>query len=128
MSECLEIYIKMLPKLKINKEAMRRATSTGFLNATDMADYLVTKGMAFRQAHDCVGKAVAYASNKNKELHELTLKELKSFSSHIKKDIFDILTIEQMINRRESFGGTSLNNVKAAIKTAEKELAVKIGD
>ena len=73
-----------------------------------------------------MGKAVAYASNKNKELHELTLKELKSFSSHIRKDIFDILTTEQMINRRESFGGTSLKNVRAAIIKAEKDLAVKM--
>ncbi|MFO7971012.1 MAG: argininosuccinate lyase [Desulfobacterales bacterium] len=126
LSECLEIYIKMLPNLKINKDVMRRATSTGFLNATDMADYLVTKGMPFRQAHDCVGKAVAYAWTKKKELHELTLKELKSFSSHIEKDIFDILTIEQMINRRDSFGGTSLKNVRAAIKKAEKDIAVKM--
>ena len=126
LSECLGVYIKMLPKLEINKDAMARATSTGFLNATDMADYLVTKGMAFRQAHDCVGKAVAYAWTKKKELHELTLKELNAFSSHIKKDIFDILTTEQMINRRKSFGGTSLTNVKAAIKKAEKDLAVKM--
>jgi argininosuccinate lyase len=126
LSKCLEIYIKMLPKLKINKEAMERATSTGFLNATDMADYLVSKGMAFRQAHDCVGKAVAYAWSKKKELHELTLKELKSFSSSITRDIFDILTIKQMINRRESLGGTSLKNVRAAIKKAEKDLAVKM--
>ena len=128
LSECLEIYIKMLPKLKVNKEAMQQATSTGFLNATDMADYLVTKGMAFRQAHGCVGEAVAYASNKKKELHELTLKELKSFSSHIEKGIFDILTTDQMINRRTSFGGTALKNVKAAINNAEKDLAVETGD
>jgi argininosuccinate lyase len=126
LSECLEIYIKMLPKLEINKEAMERATSTGFLNATDMADYLVAKGMAFRQAHDCVGKVVAYAWSKKKELHELTLKELKSFSSSITKDIFDILTTKQMINRRKSFGGTSLKNVRVAVKKAEKDLAVKM--
>ena len=128
LTECLEIYIKMLPKLKVNKETMERAASKGFLNATDMADYLVTKGMAFRQAHGCVGEAVAYASNKKKELHELTLKELKSFSSHIEKGIFDILTTDQMINRRTSFGGTALKNVKAAINNAEKDLAVETGD
>jgi argininosuccinate lyase len=128
LTECLEIYIKMLPKLKVNKEAMQQATSTGFLNATDMADYLVTKGMAFRQAHGCVGEAVAYASNKKKELHELTLEELKSFSSHIEKGIFNILTTDQMINRRKSFGGTALENVKAAMNKAEKDLAVKIED
>ena len=125
LAQCIEIYIKMLPKLKTNTEAMERATATGFLNATDMADYLVAGGMPFRKAHSCVGEAVAYASSKKKELHELTLKELKSFSSHIKKDIFKILTIDQMINRRKSIGGTALKCVKAEIKEAERTLKNK---
>ena len=125
LTQCIEIYIKMLPKLKINRETMERATATGFLNATDMADYLVADGMPFREAHSCVGEAVAYASSKKKELHELTLKELKSFSSHFKKDIFKILTTDQMINRRKSTGGTALKCVKAAIKEAERALANK---
>jgi argininosuccinate lyase len=123
LRECIDIYAKMLPRLKINQESMRQAASRGFLNATDMADYLVAGGMPFRQAHGCVGEAVAYASSRKKELHELTLKELKSFSSHFKKDIFSALSIEQMINRRRSIGGTALECVKAAIKKAEKELA-----
>jgi argininosuccinate lyase len=126
LKQCIEIYIKMLPKLKINRETMERATSRGFLNATDMADYLVVSGMPFRQAHGCVGAAVAYALSQKKELHELTLKELKSFSSHIKKDIFKILTTDQMINRRKSIGGTALECVKAAIKEAEKALKIKM--
>ncbi len=126
LTGCIEIYIKMLPKLKINQEAMQQATSKGFLNATDMADYLVAGGMPFRQAHGCVGEAVAYASSKKKELHELTLEELQSFSSHIQKDIFDILTIDQMINRRKSIGGTASECVKAAIEAAEKELKIKL--
>jgi argininosuccinate lyase len=91
-----------------------------------MADYLVSTGIPFRQAHGCVGEAVAYASNKKKELHELTLEELQSFSSHIKRDIFKILTLDQMIHRRKSLGGTASENVRAAIKTAEEELASKI--
>ena len=127
LKKCIEIYIKMLPKLKINQETMVRATSKGFLNATDMADYLVVGGMPFHQAHSCVGEVVAYASSKKKELHELTLKELKSFSSHIKKDIFKILTTDQMINRRKSIGGTASKCVKAEIKAAEKELKIKMG-
>jgi argininosuccinate lyase len=122
LRECIDIYIKMLPRLKINQEAMRLATSKGFLNATDMADYLVAGGMPFRQAHGCVGEAVAYASHRKKELHELTLKELKSFSSHFKKDIFSILSTDQMINRRKSVGGTALECVEAAIRKAEKDL------
>lgn len=121
LKECIEVYIRMLPKLKINAETMRKATARGYLNATDMADYLVAGGMPFRQAHGCVGRAVAYALEHKKELNELNLEELQSFSSHIKEDIFDILTTEQMINRRKSFGGTALENVKAAIKKAEKK-------
>ena len=126
LKQCIEVYIKMLPKLKINMEAMNTAATRGFLNATDMADYLVSTGIPFRQAHGCVGEAVAYASNKKKELHELTLEELQSFSSHIKRDVFKILTLDQMINRRKSLGGTALENVRAAIKAAEEELASKI--
>jgi argininosuccinate lyase len=120
--ECIEIFGKMFPKLKINREIMRQAASKGFLNATDMADYLVTKGMPFRQAHHCVGQAVGYAFSKKQELHELTLEELKSFSSLIKEDIFDVLEVEQMINRRNSLGGTASENVRDAIKKAEKKL------
>jgi len=118
----IEIYIKMLPKLIINKEAMRRATSEGFMNATDLADYLVTRGMPFRQAHGCIGAAVSYALDKKKELHELTLDELKSFSSLIEEDVFDMLKIQQMIDRRTSFGGTATENVLAAVKEARKHL------
>ncbi len=126
LTECLEVYIKMLPKVKINTAAMQQAAATGYLNATDMADYLVTRGLPFRKAHACVGAAVSYALNKNKELHELSLKELKSFSSLIRKDIFAALATEQMINRRKSFGGTATERVKAAIKAAEKDLAKEV--
>jgi argininosuccinate lyase len=120
LTACIEIYIKMLPHLNIKENAMLQASSRGYLNATDMADYLVVRGMAFREAHSCVGKAVSYAISKNKELHELALKELRSFSSLIQSDIFDILTLDQMINRRTSAGGTATENVTAAIKVAEK--------
>ncbi len=119
---CIDIYSSMLPKLKINKEAMHKAATKGFLNATDLADYLVTAGMPFRQAHACAGKVVSYALDKDKELHELTLKELKTFSSLIKKEVFNIFKTEQMINRRKSFGGTAKENVMAAIKEAETNL------
>ncbi|MEE8432172.1 MAG: argininosuccinate lyase [Candidatus Desulfatibia sp.] len=122
LKECIEINIHMLPKLIVNQLAMQQAATSGFLNATDLADYLVTRGMPFRQAHNCVGQAVSYALKQQKELQELTLKELKSFSSLIKKDVFDVLTTEQMINRRTSFGGTATENVKAAIEAAEKSL------
>jgi len=122
LKACVKIYIKMLPNIEIKKEAMLEAASRGFLNATDMADYLVTKGMPFRQAHSCIGKIVSCAINENKELHEMTLRELESFSSLFKKDVFDILITRQMIDRRKSSGGTATKNVKAAIELAEVEI------
>lgn len=122
LKACIGIYISMLPTIKINKDIMEQATTTGFLNATDMADYLAAKGMPFREAHNCVGKAVSYALGKKKELHELSLEELKSFSSLISADIFNTLTTEQIISRRKSFGGTAGENVIAAIEKAEKDL------
>ena len=126
LKACIEIYTAMLPKIKINKEILYQATTTGFLNATDMADYLVTKGMTFRESHSCVGKAVGYASNCKKELHELTIEEMKSFSTLIAEDIFGVLTPEQMINRRTSFGGTAQANVKAAIQAARQRLSESV--
>lgn len=127
LKACVEIYIKMLPNIKIKKEAMLEAASRGFLNATDMADYLVARGMPFRQAHSCIGKIVSYAISENKELHEMTLKELKPFSSFFKKDVFDILTTRQMIDRRKSSGGTATKNVEAAIKVAEGDIKKEYG-
>jgi len=120
---CLSINIQMIPRITVNREVMRRAASVGFLNATDMADYLVNQGMPFRKAHACVGGAVAYALDKGKELDQLTLDELKSFSPLIKADIFDHLTLEVMIDRRQSLGGTATENLARAIAEARKSLA-----
>ncbi|MFZ0243163.1 MAG: argininosuccinate lyase, partial [Desulfobacterales bacterium] len=85
LQACIEIYAMMLPQITVNRQAMRDATRTGFLNATDFADYLVGKGMAFRNAHHCVGQAVGYALAHHKELEQLTLDELKTFSNLIQK-------------------------------------------
>jgi argininosuccinate lyase len=76
LKACLHINVQMIPRITVNREAMRKAASVGFLNATDMADYLVGKGMPFRKAHACVGSAVAYALDKGCELDQLTLDEL----------------------------------------------------
>ncbi len=122
LTSCINIYIKMLPNILVQKERMLEATTTGFLNATDMADYLVTMGMPFREAHSVVGRAVSYALDKRKELHELSLEELKKLSSLFKEDIFNFLDTRTMIDRRTSYGGTALENVKAEIIKAEKEL------
>lgn len=123
LTACLSINADMIPRITVNRETMRRAASVGFLNATDMADYLVGRGMPFRKAHACVGKAVAYALNKGKELNELTLDELKAFSSLIQEDLYDHLTLEHMVDRRQSMGGTATRNVAAAIEEANRVLA-----
>jgi argininosuccinate lyase len=120
LGACLDIMAKMLPTITIKVDAMRRAASQGFLNATDMADYLVGRGVPFRKAHGIVGKAVAYALGKNKELHTLTLKELQSFSNTIQEDLFEHLILEQMIDRRQSAGGTASNNIRDAIAAARQ--------
>ena len=122
LTACLSINADMIPRIAVNRETMRRAASLGFLNATDMADYLVGRGMPFRKAHACVGKAVAFALDKGKELHELTLDELKGFSSLIQEDLYDHLTLEHMVDRRQSLGGTSTRNVAAAIEEARRVL------
>jgi len=119
---CLRIYINLLPKLGIKIETLRRASNSGYLNATDLADYLVSKGMSFREAHGCVGRAVSHAIAESKELHELDLDVLKTFSERIEGDVFSILTPEAMVNRRLSAGGTATSLVRDAIKTAGTEL------
>ena len=125
LKACIDIYARMIPRMNVNKDAMERATMTGFLNATDFADYLAEKGMPFREAHGIVGKAVQYALEQKKELHELSLKELKSFSSLVSDDIFSFLTVEKMIDRRRSFGGTSGKLVEAAVARAAERLDVE---
>ncbi|MDD2389966.1 MAG: argininosuccinate lyase [Desulfobacterales bacterium] len=122
LKACIEVYENMLPTIKVNKQVMQQATETGFINATDLADYLVTRGMPFREAHGCSGKAVGYAISQHKELQNLSLNELKAISPLFEEEVFDILTLRQMIDRRKSFGGTASENVLAAMQTAENDL------
>ncbi|MGM0454417.1 MAG: argininosuccinate lyase, partial [Thermodesulfobacteriota bacterium] len=119
---CLNIYTKMMPHIAVKADTTKQAASCGYLNATDMADYLVAKGMPFRQAHSCVGKAVAYGLHQGKELHELALSELQQFSDTIESDIYAALSVEQVIDRRRSYGGTATENVGSAIDRAKKRL------
>jgi argininosuccinate lyase len=119
---CLDIYVRMLPRIAVRREITESAAGRGYLNATDMADYLVEKGMPFREAHGCVGRAVAFALGEKKELHELDLDQLKFFSGLIEKDIYSALSVKQMIDRRKTYGGTGTQNVRDAIARAKKLL------
>jgi argininosuccinate lyase len=122
LTACIEVYTQMLPQIQIKKARMLNAASTGYQNATDLADYLVTKGMPFREAHHCVGQAVSFALKKKKEIHDLSIKQLQQFAPQIENDIFDYLATQQMIDRRISMGGTATKAVKAAIRNADKKL------
>ncbi|MFZ7124776.1 MAG: argininosuccinate lyase [Desulfobacterales bacterium] len=119
---CLEVYIQMIPRLKVRSDVMGEAASRGYLSATDLADYLAAKGMPFREAHGCAGRAVAYAIEHGRELHELSLETLKSFSKMIEMDVFEVLTVQQMIDRRTCEGGTATENVRGEIAEALKHL------
>jgi argininosuccinate lyase len=123
LTACIGIYNEMLPEMKFNSTAMRRAASSGFLDATDLADYLVAKGMAFRDAHHVVGAAVGFAMENNQELYQLTLDQLQSFSDLIGDDVYTFLETREMIDRRQSEGGTSTDTVRQAIAAAQKKLA-----
>jgi len=117
---CLKAYADMVPAIQVKKESMREAAMRGFSTATDLADYLVVNGLAFRDAHEVVGKAVAYGVEQKKDLSEMSLSELQQFSKQINQDVFDMLTLEGSVNARDHLGGTAPKQVLAA---AEKVLA-----
>jgi argininosuccinate lyase len=119
---CLMVMSRLLRNLTFNKEAMRKAVDEGYLVATDLADYLVTKGTTFRQAHEAVGKMVLYALDRNKELGQLTLQEMKKFSERIDKDVYAWLDPVSCIDRRNLVGGTGRGVVKDALEKARKEM------
>jgi argininosuccinate lyase len=127
LTACLEIYIQLLPNISFNRIAMQKAAAGGYLNATDLADYLVTKGLPFREAHHCVGQIVRHALGLEKEIHELPLKELQQHAPQIEDDIFDYLGTKQMIDRRTLIGGTATKTVKKAIKAAKQKLKKSAG-
>lgn len=116
----LEIYADMLRGIAVNKVNMRQAALEGFATATDLADYLVKKGMPFRDAHEAVALAVKYAVKKGCDLANLSLKELQQFSTMISDDVFKVLTLEGSVASRNHIGGTAPAQVKQAIARARK--------
>jgi argininosuccinate lyase len=113
----------MIPQLTVNAEAMYRAAKKGFSTATDLADYLVRKGVPFRDAHEVVGKAVRHAEGKSCDLSDLSLDELKSFSAVIDDDVYDVLTLEGSVNARDHVGGTAPEQVLRAIGKLRDSIA-----
>jgi len=119
----LEIYADMLQGIRVDKAAMRSAAAEGFATATDMADYLVKKGTAFKDAHEVVAKAVRHAANKNCDLSDLSLQELQQFSKQISDDVYVVLMLEGSLASRNHRGGTAPAQVKLAIERARQLLA-----
>ena len=121
----LRAFADMMPNVTTNKESMRKAAMQGFSTATDLADYLVGKDMAFRDAHEVVGSAVAYGVETGKDLSEMSLEELQRFSDIITADVFDVLTLEGSVAARDHLGGTAPKQVKARVEEALALLANK---
>lgn len=119
---CLRAYADMVPAIQVKADNMRDAARKGFSTATDLADYLVVNGVAFRDAHEVVGKAVAFGVEQGRDLSEMTLAELQVFSDAIKEDVFDVLTLEGSVNARDHIGGTAPAQVRKAAERAQKEL------
>ena len=119
---CLRAYADMVPAITAKADNMRVAAKRGFSTATDLADYLVKKGMPFRDAHEVVGKSVAFGVEQKRDLSDMTLAELQSFSGTISEDVFDVLTLEGSVQARDHLGGTAPAQVRAAVERARNAL------
>ena len=119
---CLEVTTTVLRNLRVNEERMREATSGGYMNATELADYLARKGMPFREAHEMVGRMVVHAIKRGVELQELPVEEMRSLSPLIEDDVFAALSLEQTLATKSQIGGTSIKRVSAALADARSRL------
>jgi argininosuccinate lyase len=119
---CLEVMCRLLQEISFNADTLKTATENGFLAATDLADYLVRKGMTFREAHDIVGKMVLAAMDQGKELHELNLDIIKGFASEIDEDVYEWLEPSACLEKRNIPGGTGPEMVQKSLNKAKQEL------
>lgn len=123
VKDCLRAFADMIPALQARKDKMYESAKRGFSTATDLADYLVRKGVPFRDAHEVVGKSVAYGVQTGKDLSEMTLAELQQFSTVIEENVFKVLTLEGSVAARNHIGGTAPEQVRAAVVRAKATLA-----
>ena len=122
LNDCLKAFADMVPAIEAHSAAMRNAALKGFATATDLADYLVRAGVAFRDAHEVVGKAVAHCIDAECDLADCSLETLKTFHAGIEHDVYQVLTLEGSIAARDHIGGTAPNQVRAAIALAQTKL------
>jgi argininosuccinate lyase len=121
----LRVFADMIPALGVNRARMTEAARQGFSTATDLADYLVRKGIAFRDAHEIVGRAVLFGVQNARDLSEMTLAELRAFSGVIDEDVFRVLSLEGSVAARSHPGGTAPQQVRSAIALARERLAAR---
>jgi argininosuccinate lyase len=121
--DCLRAFADMIPAVEPKRDVMYQAAKRGFATATDLADYLVRRGTAFRDAHEIVGKAVAHGVKTGKDLSEMSLAELNQFGGGIQEDVFKVLTLEGSVAARNHIGGTAPLQVRQAITQARAELS-----
>ena len=122
VEKCLMVMTRLLKELSFNKKVMKKAIDKGYLVATDLADYLVGRGLTFRKAHQIVGEMVLYAMGQKKEFNQLTLDEMNRFSKEIENDVYAWLDPAQCVERRNLPGGTATERVKKSIKKAKREI------
>jgi argininosuccinate lyase len=122
VSACLKVTSTVLGNITVNKERALAAASTGYMNATELADYLVRKGMPFRDAHETVGRAVMRAIDSGKELDQLSISELREFSTLIAEDVYVALSLELTLTSKSQTGGTSPASVANALSEARESL------
>lgn len=118
----LAVFARMIPSIAVKRESMAAATREGFMEATDLADYLVTRGVPFREAHGIIGKLVLYCTREAKTLPDLQLEEFHKFSPLFGDDVHTVLTPEAIVRRRDNPGGTAPKRVRAALRHARKQL------
>ena len=119
---CVRAYADMVPAIETKRDNMYRAALRGYATATDLADYLVGKGVPFRDAHEVVGKAVRYGIERDQDLAAMELAELQQFSSVIGEDVFQVLSLEGSVAMRDHLGGTAPRQVRAAIERARARI------
>ena len=122
LEACLAVMARMIPSIRVNKGRMAQAAREGFLEATDVADYLVQKGVSFRDAHEIAGKIVLFCGKTGKRLPDLGLQELRLFSARFDSDIHATLSPTAIVRRRNNVGGTSPSRVRAALQRAKRSL------
>lgn len=120
--ECLDMMALVFEGIKLNKAKIEAAAKGGYSNATELADYLVSKGVPFREAHDIVGQVVLYAIAQNKALEELSVEEFKRFKDVIAEDVYPILSLESILAKRDVLGGVAVNQTKAEIEALKQQL------